>query len=92
MGTTDVIVRVMIFALVGWVASAYRIARSRLPARWRRALIIPLWFIWMAFALGGPVYSGAITLSDALSTGASFTVGMSVYLLITALRGRTRSH
>ena len=91
MGSTDVLVRVMIFALAGWVASSYRIAHSRLNVRWRRGLIIPLWFVWMAFGLGGPVYTGSLTLSDALSTGASFTVGMCVYLILYTLQRRHRS-
>jgi hypothetical protein len=91
MGSTDVLVRVMIFAMAGWIASSYRIAHSRLNPRWRRGLIIPLWFVWMAFGLGGPVYAGALTLSDALSTGASFTVGMSVYLILYTLQRRSRS-
>jgi hypothetical protein len=91
MATTDIIVRVMIFALAGWIATSYRIAHSSLAAHWRKRLIVPLWFAWMAFGLGGPVYTGAITLTDALSTGASFTVGMSVYLLMYTLRKRTGS-
>jgi hypothetical protein len=91
MGTTDLIVRVMIFATAGWIASSYRIVHSRLPLRWRRVVIIPLWFAWMAFGFGGPVYSGALPLSEALSTVASFTAGMAVYFVLFAVRNRSRS-
>ncbi len=91
MATTDLILRIMIFAMAGWIASSYRVMHSRLNTRWRSRLIVPLWFVWMAFGLGGPVYSGALSLADALSTGASFTVGMSVYLLMVSLKRRSRS-
>ena len=91
MGTTDILMRVMVFAMAGWIATSYRIVHSRVSPCWRRSLIIPLWFVWMAFGLGGPVYSGALSLTDALSTGASFTAGMAVYFVIFALRGRTHS-
>lgn len=91
MGTTDLLVRVMVFAMVGWVATSYRIVHSSLDARWRRRLIVPLWFVWMAFGLGGPVHAGSLALSDALSTGASFTIGMTVYLLLYTLQRRARS-
>ncbi len=91
MGTTDVLVRVMIFAMAGWVATSYRIVHSGLDARWRRRLIIPLWFVWMTFGLAGPVYTGSLALTDALSTGASFTIGMTVYLLLYTLQRRSRS-
>ncbi len=91
MATTDLIMRVMFFALAGWIACSYRIVHSRLDLRWRQRLIIPLWFVWMTFGLGGPVYSGALPLADALSTGASFTIGMSVYLLMYTLRNRSGS-
>jgi hypothetical protein len=86
MGTSDVLLRVMAFAMIGWLATSYRIMHSRLSKRWRRGLIVPFWFIWMAFGLGGPVYTGALPLQDALTTCASFTVGMSVYLLLFSLR------
>ena len=90
METTELL-RVMSFALIGWIATAYRVARSHLSPAWRRGLIIPLWFVWMAFGLGGPVYTGALSLADALATGASFTVGMMLSLLLAALQHRARS-
>lgn len=91
MESTDLLLRIMLIALVGWLASAYRIARSRLRPAWRRCLIIPLWFVWMTVGLGGPVYTGALSLGDALMTGASFTVGMTVYLLLYSLQRHIRS-
>ena len=83
--------RVRVLAMAGWIACSYRIVHSRLDMRWRRRLIIPLWFVWMAFGLGGPVYAGTLPLTDALSTGASFTIGMSVYLLMNTLKSRNGS-
>jgi hypothetical protein len=88
MGTSDVLIRVMVLAFIGWLASSYRVTHSRIRVQWRRRCIIPLWFLWMTFALGGPVYSGVLSMSDALTTGASFTAGMSVYLLLQALQTR----
>ena len=92
MGTTELLLRVMMFALAGWLASSYRVMRSRLRPGWRRGLIIPLWFGWMVFGLGGPVYAGSLTLTDAMATGASFTVGMTVYLLLYSLQRHRRRH
>ena len=45
----------------------------------------------MAFGLGSPVYSGALPLGDAFAMAASFTVGMSMYLLLARYQGRSRS-
>ncbi|HSH83522.1 MAG TPA: hypothetical protein VLA19_33735 [Herpetosiphonaceae bacterium] len=91
MDTTDLLLRVMVVAMIGWVASSYRLTRSRLPPRWRRRLIIPLWFGWMIFGLAGPVYAGRLVVSEALVTGASFTAGMAVYLLLFSLNMSRRS-
>jgi len=91
MGTTDVLLRVMFLAMIGWLASSYRVVHSGLHSRWRSRLIIPLWFVWMVFGLGGPVYAGSLSLGDALTTGASFTAGMSVYLLLFSLQRGRRS-
>ena len=90
MGTTSLLY-VMVVALVGWLASSYGIMHSRLRPRWRRSLIIPLWFVWMAFALGGPVYTGSLAVADAVGTGASFTIGMTVSLLLATLQRHLRS-
>ncbi len=90
MATTELL-QVMFFAMAGWIASSYRIAHSSLSPAWRRGLIIPLWFVWMAFGLGGPVYSGALPLGDAFAMAASFTIGMSMYLLLARYRRRSGS-
>ncbi len=90
MATTDVLVQVMLFAMAGWIASSYRIVHSSLDPRWRRMLIIPLWFVWMAFGLGGPVYTGQLSLAEALSTGVSFTLGMCIYFVMFSLGRRSR--
>ena len=91
METTDLLLRLMAVAMIGWVATSYRVKHSRLAPRWRRVLILPLWFIWMSFALGGPVYTGRLPLNEALATGASFTVGMTVYLFLFSLSMSRRS-
>ena len=91
METTDLLLGLMAVAMIGWVATAYRVAHSRLAPRWRRVLIVPLWFVWMIFALGGPVYTGRLPLSEALATAASFTVGMTVYLFLFSLSMGRRS-
>ena len=91
MGTTDIVLRSMIFAMIGWIACSYRLSRSNLRPRWRRGLIIPLWFVWMAFGLGGPVYAGTLLPRDALTTAASFTAGMAAYLLLHSVLSSRRS-
>jgi hypothetical protein len=91
MGTTDVLIRVMALAFVGWLATSYRIKHSRLRPQWRQRIVVPLWFVWMAFALGGPVYSGALPLNDALIVGASLTVGICVSILMRSLQAHRRS-
>lgn len=85
------LLRVMAFAMAGWIACSYRIVHSNLSPTWRRRLIIPLWFAWMVFGLGGPVYNGSLPLASALETGAGFIAGMMIYLFLAALQRRTRS-
>jgi uncharacterized spore protein YtfJ len=90
METTE-LMRVMAFALAGWLATSYRIVHSRITPTWRRRLIIPLWFVWMGFGLGGPVFTGSLSVGSAISTAASFTAGMMIYLFLAALQRRSRS-
>lgn len=78
----------MMLAMVGWLASSYAIKRSALAAPWQRRLIVPLWFVWMALGLGGPVANGTLGLQEALGTAAAFTIGMMSYLFFFALRSR----
>lgn len=91
MGTTDVLIRVLALAFVGWLASSYRIKHSRLRPQWRQRVIVPLWFLWMAFALGGPVYTGAIAANEALIVGASLSAGICVSMLMRSLQAYRRS-
>lgn len=45
----------------------------------------------MTLALGGPVYKGILTPSEALIVGASFTAGLSVFMLMRSLQAHRRS-
>lgn len=81
----------MTFAVVGWVASSYAIKRSTLASHWQRRLILPLWFVWLALALGGPVLNGSLLLTEAVSTAAASTAGMFAYLFFGAIRSRKSS-
>lgn len=78
----------MIFALAGWVATCYRIVHSSIKPQTRRLLIVPIWFVWMAVGLGGPVFQGVVTPANALSTGVSFSVGMLMVLLMRRVNSR----
>ena len=91
MDTTDLVLRVMIMAMAGWLACCHRIVHSSISVTWRRRLIVPLWFVWMGFGLGGPVYAGTLALQEGVQTGAGFTVGMMVYLVLQRLNSRTRA-
>jgi hypothetical protein len=89
MVTTELL-RVMIFAMAGWIASSYCIARSDMSPAWRQGLIVPLWFAWMILGLGGPVYNGSVAFSDAMVTAASLTAGLSLYLFMARRQRRAR--
>jgi hypothetical protein len=82
------LMQAMFFALAGWFATCYQIVHSRVRPQTRRLLVIPLWFVWMALALGGPVFQGVVTPTEALTTGASFSVGMVMFLLMRRLNSR----
>ncbi len=82
------LMQAMFFALAGWVATCYRMVHSEMKVQTRRLLVIPLWFVWMAIALGGPVFQGAISAQDALSTGASFSVGMLMVVFMRSMNAR----
>ncbi|GIV96449.1 MAG: hypothetical protein KatS3mg057_1106 [Herpetosiphonaceae bacterium] len=90
--TTFVMFKVMIIALIGWLATAYWIkTRLNVRAQLKRLLIVPAWFPWMGLALGGPVYQGVVPSKEAISAGLSFTAGMLVYLFMLRRQGR-RDH
>lgn len=82
------LLQALFFALAGWVACCYRITHSRLGLRMRRLVIVPLWFVWMAVALGGLVFQGTLAPMHALSTGMAVTIGMAMTLV--ARRGKRR--
>lgn len=88
MDSNFALVQAMFFALAGWIATCYLIVHSSVSSQKRRWLILPLWFVWMIVALGGPVFQGTLSITDAAMTGLSVTVGMSVFLLMQ--RGRSR--
>jgi hypothetical protein len=85
------LMQAMLFALAGWIATCYRIVHSEIKPQTRRLLVIPLWFVWMTVALGGPVFQGVITPVNALQTGASFSVGMLMFLFMRRV-GSRKSH
>jgi|GEM_PF-1584981 len=82
------LMQAMFFALAGWIATCYRIVHSKISPQTRRMLVIPLWFVWMAIGLGGPVYQGIVSVPNALSTGASFTIGMTLFLVMRRVNSR----
>ncbi len=82
------LIQAMFFALAGWIATCYRIVHSQIKPETRRLLVVPLWFVWMAVALGGPVLQGVVSAQDALSTGASFSVGMLMVLVMRRVNAR----
>ena len=91
MNSTDLLVRTMVFAIGGWIATSDRIVNAPLDARWRRRLIVPLWFAWLAFGLGGPVSTGGLPLSEAFSVAASCTAGLATYFVMSGIRNRSRA-
>lgn len=88
MNSNYALVQALVFALAGWIATCYCIVHSRIKAEVRRWLIIPLWFVWMIVAIGGPVFQGVVTLGDAASTVAGLTAGMAMMLIINARNAR----
>ncbi len=76
MDSNSVLIQVLFLALAGWLATCYCIVSSRFKLYTRRFLIIPLWFVWMLLALGGPVFQGTVPLTQALSSGIGLTTGM----------------
>jgi hypothetical protein len=91
MDSNYALMQAMFFALAGWIATCYQIVHSRVRPETRRFLVIPLWFVWMALALGGPVFTGSVALTDALATGGSFSVGMVMFLLMRRLNSRRQN-
>lgn len=82
------LVQAMFFALAGWVATCHRIVHSQIKPETRRLLVVPIWFAWMALALGGPVFQGIVPAQDALSIGVSFTFGMVIFMVMRRVNSR----
>ena len=72
----------IVIALVGWFATIFAISRSSMSRRRKRILLIPSWIPWLALALGAPILSGIIPLTDAVNIGGAMTTGMLVSLVI----------
>lgn len=88
MNSNYALVQALVFALAGWVATCYCIVHSRIKAEKRRWLIIPLWFVWMIVAIGGPVFQGVVSLVDAGSAIVGLTAGMAMMLFFNAHNAR----
>lgn len=88
MDSNYALLQALVFALAGWVATCYCIVHSRIKPETRRWLIVPLWFVWMIIAIGGPVFQGVVSLKDAASTVTGLTAGMSMVLLMNARNSR----
>jgi hypothetical protein len=72
----------IIIAIVGWLATVFAISRSSLSSTWKRKLLVPSWIPWLALALGAPILSGLIPLSEAISVGGAMTTGMLVSIVV----------
>ena len=72
----------IIIALVGWFATIFAISRSSMSSKKKRVLLIPSWIPWLALALGAPILSGMIPLTEAVNIGGALTAGMLVSLVI----------
>lgn len=88
MSSNYALMQALVFAFAGWIATCYCIVHSRIRPQTRRWLIIPLWFVWMAVAIGGPVFQGTVSVQDALSTVISLTVGMTFAVLMRSRSSR----
>ena len=90
MDSNFVLLEVLFFALAGWLATCYWIVNSRYKRQIPRFSIIPLWFVWMLLALGGPVVQNTVPLTQALSSGIGLSIGM-LFTIIVHLRRTHRS-
>jgi hypothetical protein len=72
----------IVIALIGWFATVFVISRSSLSGRRKRILLISSWIPWLALALGAPILSGTILLTEAVNIGGAMTMGMVVSLVV----------
>jgi hypothetical protein len=72
----------IVIALIGWFATIFAISKSPLSSKKKLLLLVPSWVPWMALALGAPILSGLIPLTEAVNIGGAITMGMVVSLFI----------
>jgi hypothetical protein len=72
----------IVIALIGWFATIFAISKSRLNGKKKLLLLVPSWVPWMALALGAPILSGILPLTEAINIGGAITMGMVVSLVI----------
>jgi hypothetical protein len=80
----------IVIALIGWFATVFVISRSAMSGGRKRLLLIPSWIPWAALALGAPILSGLIPLSEAVNIGGGMTMGMVVSLVVSRRQGPRR--
>jgi hypothetical protein len=80
----------IVIALVGWFATVFAISRSSLSRKRKRILLMPSWIPWLALALGAPILSGIIPISEAVNIGGALTMGMVVSLVVSRHRSPDR--
>lgn len=76
----------LLVAAVGWLATIRVISTSRIDAIKKRILLLPVWVVWLAIALGAPILSGGLSVGDALNVGGALTAGIAMSMLLAALR------
>lgn len=76
------VIIVIVIAVIGWFATIRAISTSRLKASRKRLLLIPSWIPWMALALGAPIFTGSLPLTEALNIGGAMTAGLMVSVVI----------
>lgn len=87
MDSNYALMQALVFAFAGWIATCYCIVHSRIKPQSRRWLIIPLWFVWMSVAVGGPVFQGTVSVKDALSTVLSLSIGLAFAVVMRSRSG-----
>jgi len=78
----------MLVAVIGWLATIRAISTSRLSSRNKRWMLLPSWIPWMALALGAPILSGFLALSEALHIGSAITIGLMVSVVVAGRQSR----
>lgn len=76
------VVFVIVIAVVGWFATIRAISTSKLSTSKKRLLLIPSWIPWMALALGAPIFTGSLPLTEALNIGGAMTAGLMVSVVV----------